>query len=120
MDLDWIDAELCTVDQTTGNIEYVFERGTTPRAEYTYITCWIQANFDPKFTPEELWKRGKGAWGALSPENQMALWSLSIQEEQNAQDICAGLLATLADYQGLTVVKNAFREAIKSISNKFV
>ena len=120
MDFDWIDAELCLVDQTTGNISHVFERGNLSRAAYKYMTHWVQTNFNSKCVPEELWERAERAWDGLSPENQMALWSLSVQEQQNAQDICTGLLATLSGYQGLTVVKQAFKEALESVANRFL
>lgn len=120
MDLDWIDAELCTIDSATGNINHVFERGNLSRAAYKYMTNWVQSNFDSKLEPSELWAGAERAWDAMTPENQMALWSLSVQEERNAQDICVGLLATLSEYQGFSSVKKAFREAIQSVSKSFL
>jgi hypothetical protein len=118
MHLDDLDGELCIVDEN-GNVTHVFERGDLSRAAYKHMYAWTKKNFDPKLEPRELWHKAEEAWDALTPEQQMLLWSMSVKEHQSAQDICTGLLATLSGYQGVMAVKQAFRDAIQSVVERF-
>ena len=114
-----------------GEIIHVFERGTLSRAAYKHMCAWVQTNFEswvlrtqlgeaPKLSADELWVQAEKAWDALSPEHQMTIWSMTIQEEQNAKDISQGLLATLNGYQCLSTVKAAFSDAIKRVREQFI
>ena len=119
MHLEDVDNDLCIVNENN-EITYVFERGNLSRAAYKHMCAWTKTHWNPELDPETVWKKAEAAWDALTPDQQMLLWSLSIQEHQNAQDICTGLLATLAGYQGVENVKKAFHDAIKSVLDKFV
>ena len=118
MHLEDIDGELCICDEN--EIVHTFERADLSRAAYKHMCGWVKKNFDPTLEPDQLWSEAESAWDALTPDQHMLLWSLSVQEQQNAQDICTGLLATLSGYQGLTVVKQAFYDAIQSVANRFM
>jgi lysine/ornithine N-monooxygenase len=118
MHLEEIDGLLHILDENY-EVIHVFERGNLSRAAYKHMCAWTQKHFDQNVDFDETWKRAEAAWDALTPEQQMLLWSLSVQEQQNAQDICTGLLATLSSYQGVEKVKRAFREAIQGVLDKF-
>lgn len=117
MHLEDLDGELCICDEN--EIVYTFERGDLSRGAYKHMCGWVKKNFDQELEPTQLWRAAEAAWDDLTPEQQMLLWSLSVQEQQNAQDICTGLLATLYSYQGLTIVKQAFKESIEKVLEKF-
>lgn len=118
MNFEEIDGELCIIDEND-KISHVFEKGDFSRVTYRHMIGWIQANFDSKLSIEENWARAEEAWDTLTPEHQMLLWSLGNQESQCAQDICTGLLATLSEYKGLTMVKKTFHNAIKNVLEQF-
>jgi hypothetical protein len=118
MQFEEVEGELCVIDENN-EIIHVFERENLSRAAYKHMICWIKTNFDSKLSFGENWSKAEAAWDALTPENKMLLWSLSNQEDQCAQDICTGLLATLSEYQGLTHVKKAFNGAIKKVMDQF-
>lgn len=109
-----IDGELHMFDQD-GNLIYVFERGGLSRAAYRHMTHWIQKNFNNKKTFEKNWEEAKTAWDALSPETQAHLFNMSAREEQCAEDVRLGLLATLAEYRGFQFIKDVFADAIKGV-----
>lgn len=127
---EMIDGELHLLDTNTGDVIHVFERGNLSRAAYKHMCAWVINNFEswvrgtqlgeaPKLNAEELWLQAEKAWDALTPEHQMTIWAMTHQEEQNANDISQGLLATLNGYQCLSSVKAVFIDAIKSVRNKF-
>lgn len=119
MNLEFIEGELCIINDE-GDCTHVFERGDLSRAAYKHMTGWIQNNFVPELTPTEMWANADASWEAMSPERKMFLWGMTNQETQNASDICTGLLANLSAYQGLTVVKKAFQDALKKVRDQFV
>lgn len=116
--LEFIDGDLCLLNEDE-KITYVFERGDLSRAAYKHMTGWIQTNFNENLSPEENWAKADRAWESLTSEHKMLLWSMSVQESQNSRDICSGLLATLSSYQGMSSVKNAFRDAINAVAEQF-
>ena len=124
MHLDEIDGELHILDENY-EIVHVFERSKgndshfLSRAAYKHMCGWVRTHWTPDADPEDAWVRAEQAWDALSPDEQMFLWSMSQQEDQNAQDLCTGLLATLTEYQGFESVKKAFREAIRGVLERF-
>jgi len=118
MHLDEIDNELCILDENC-EVVHVFERGDLSRGAYKHMCACVKEFWDAGTPPDILWQKAEAAWDALTPEQQMLIWSLSVQEKQNAQDICTGLLATLMNYQGLISVKKAFQVAIKSVLEQF-
>jgi hypothetical protein len=118
MHLDEVDNELCILDENC-EIIHVFERGDLPRAAYKHMCACVKNSWDEKVSPDVLWAKAEAAWDALTPEQQMLIWSLSEQEKQNAQDICTGLLATLMNYQGVSAVKKAFQVVIKGVLEQF-
>jgi hypothetical protein len=126
MHLDEIDGELHILDENL-NIIHVFERSrgseldapALSRAAYKHMCGWVKTHWAPGEDPDDLWVRAEQAWDALTPEQQAYLWSMSHQEEQNAQDLCTALLAHLSEYRGLDNVKRAFYGAIRSVLDQF-
>jgi hypothetical protein len=125
MHLDEIDGELHILDENY-EIVHVFERANTAldgpilsRAAYKHMCGWVKKNWKAGDDPDETWVKAEAAWDALEPDAQMYVWTLAQQEEQNAQDLCTGLLATLSEYRGLEVVKRAFQTAIKGVLGQF-
>jgi hypothetical protein len=116
--MEFIDNELCIIG-SDGDIIHVFERGDLERAPYKHMTAWVLTNFDPKLDPLTLWTLAEKSWEDMSVQNKMAVWAICNQEETNAKDIRDGLLATLAGYQGVKIVKDAYREAIKNVYEKY-
>lgn len=116
--MEFIDGELCILNDQ-GEIIHVFERGDLERAPYKHMTAWVLTNFDPKLDHTDLWTLAKKSWEDMSVPNRMAIWSLCNQEETNVKDIRDGLLATLASYQGIKSVKDAYKEAIKNVCEKY-
>jgi len=113
-------------------IIHVFERGRgtlgpdgeakppLSRAAYKHMCAWVQTNFSLKLSAEELWVQAEKSWDSLTQEQQMIIWAVIIQEEQNAYDISQGLLATLNGYQCLSGVKAAFSDGIKRVRDQFI
>ena len=105
------------------NIVHVWTRAngevTLSRAAYKHMCAWVKTHWTPDADPEDVWVRAEQAWDSLSPEQQAFLWSVSRQEEQNAQDLCTALLAHLAEYRGLENVKKAFYGAIRGVLDQF-
>ena len=124
MHLDEIDGELHILDENL-NIVHVWTRERTDnesvlsRAAYKHMCAWVKTHWGPDADPDDLWDRAEQAWDALSPDQQAYLWTMSRQEEQNAQDLCTALLAHLAEYRGLENVKRAFYGAIKGVLGQF-
>jgi hypothetical protein len=116
--MEFIDGELCILNDQ-GEIIHVFERGDLKRAPYKHMTAWVLTNFDPKLDPTALWTLAKKSWDDMSPQNQVAIWTMCNQEETSARDIRDGLLATLHGYQGVKSVKDAYKEAIKNVCEKY-
>jgi hypothetical protein len=116
--LDEVDCELCILDENC-EIIHVFERGNLSRGAYKHMCACARQLWNEGTPPDVLWSKAEAAWEALTPEHQMLVWSMSVQEQQNAKDICTGLLATLMNYQGLSTVKTAFHVAIKGVLEQF-
>lgn len=112
--MEMIDGELHMFDQE-GNVAHVYERGDLSRAAYTHMVHWIQKNFKKTFSFKKNWEEAEAAWDALSPETQAHLFNMSNQEEQCADDIRVGLLATLSEYRGFQMIKDLFAEAIRCV-----
>jgi hypothetical protein len=109
---DTLDNELVVLDEDD-NVVHVFERGHLSRAAYQYMTHWVRENTMPEDDSNESWERAETAWDSLNPEFQATLVAISRQEQQQAQDIRDGLLATLHGYQGVSNVKRVFADAIR-------
>ena len=122
MHLDEIDGELHILDENL-DVVHVWTRAngevTLSRAAYKHMCGWVKTHWTPDADPEDVWVRAEQAWDSLSPEQQAFLWSVSRQEEQNAQDLCTALLAHLSEYRGLENVKRAFYAAIRSVLGQF-
>ena len=116
--LDEVDCELCILDENC-EIIHVFERRTLSRGAYKHMCACVKEFWYENADPADVWAKAEAVWDALSPEQQTLIWSLSVQEKQNAEDICTGLLATLMNYQGVSTVKKAFQSAIKSVLEQF-
>lgn len=113
MFLTWIDSELAVIDESDGSVCHVFERESEPRHSYKYMTSWVEKNWTGDFTG--MWDQAQKVWSNVDVQNQMALWAIDQQKEQNFKDIREGLLATLKGYQGTGEVKRIFEEAIKDL-----
>lgn len=113
MFLTWIDSELAVIDESDGSVCHVFERGAETRYSYKYMASWIEKNWSGDFSG--IWERAKSVWSNVDIQNQMALWSIDQQKEQNFKDIREGLLATLKEYQGCSEIKRIFENALKDI-----
>jgi len=107
-------SELTVIDETDGSVCHVFERGDEPRHSYKYMASWIEKNWSGDFIGA--WDRAKQVWSNVDDQNQMALWSIDQQKEQNFKDIREGLLATLKEYHGTLEVKRLFEEALKDLN----
>jgi hypothetical protein len=130
MHLEEIDGLLHILDENYETI-HLFERETRSsqnsdpdrpllsRAAYKHMCGWVKLHWKPEDDPNEIWTRAEKSWDELTPEQQMYLWTLSHQEEQNAQDLCGALLARLSEYRGLKNVKKAFQNAIQSVLEQF-
>ena len=122
MHLDEIDGELHILDENL-DVVHVWTRAngevTLSRAAYKHMCAWVKTHWTPDADPDDLWDRAEQAWDALSPDQQAYLWTMSHQEEQNAQDLCTALLAHLSEYRGLENVKRAFYGAIRSVLGQF-
>ena len=122
MHLDEIDGELHILDENL-DVVHVWTRAngevTLSRAAYKHMCAWVKTHWTPDADPDDLWDRAEQAWDSLTPTEQAFLWSVSRQEEQNAQDLCTALLAHLAEYRGLENVKKAFYAAIKGVLGQF-
>jgi hypothetical protein len=92
---------------------------TLSRAAYKHMCAWIKTHWKAGDDPDDLWVQAEQAWDTLTPEQQAYIWSMSHQEEQNAQDLCTALLAHLSEYRGLDNVKRAFYGAIRSVLDQF-
>jgi len=114
MFLTWMGSELTVIDESDGSVCHVFERGDEPRHSYKYMASWIEKNWSGDFIGA--WDRAKQVWSNVDVQNQMALWSIDQQKEQNFKDIREGLLATLKEYQGTPEVKRLFEEALKDLN----
>jgi hypothetical protein len=77
------------------------------------MTSWVEKNWNGDFTG--IWDQAQKVWSNVDVQNQMALWSIDQQKEQNFRDIREGLLATLKEYQGTSEVKRLFEEALKDL-----
>jgi ATP sulfurylase len=77
------------------------------------MTSWVEKNWKGDFTG--MWDQAQKVWSNVDVQNQMALWSIDQQKEQNFKDIREGLLATLKGYQGTPEVKRIFEDAIKDL-----
>jgi len=133
MHLEEIDGELHILDENH-DIIHVWTRSsqnsgpgaerangevTLSRAAYKHMCGWVKTHWTPDSDPDDLWVRAEQSWDSLTPEQHMYLWSMSHQEEQNAQDLCTALLAHLSEYRGLDNVKKAFYGAIRSVLDQF-
>ena len=118
MALDIIDGELCLVEGE--EITHVFERGELDRPAYKHMCGWMQTNFDSKLKIDEQWEAAGKAWEDLSSSHKSLIWSMAQQETRNAQDICEGLLATLAQYQGTVSVKSSFISALRETRDRYM
>ena len=95
------------------------DRPVLSRAAYKHMCAWVKTHWGPDSDPDDLWVRAEQAWDSLTQTEQMYLWSMSHQEEQNAQDLCTALLAHLSEYRGLENVKRAFYSSIRSVLGQF-
>ena len=122
MHLDEIDGELHILDENL-DVVHVWTRAngevTLSRAAYKHMCAWVKTHWKAGDDPEDVWVRAEQAWDSLTPTEQAFLWSVSRQEEQNAQDLCTALLAHLAEYRGLENVKKAFYGAIRGVLDQF-
>jgi len=109
--IDWLDGDLASFDEATGDILRVYARPKTMgRAEYRY-TC-------EKAIELQDWEKAQGEWAKLPTERKQNL-ELKVQMEfQNFMDIREGLLATLSDYRGFSGIKTQFSDAIRSVEFK--
>jgi hypothetical protein len=109
--IDWLDGDLASFDEATGDILRVYTRPPAqPRAEYRYM-CEKAIEFQD-------WEKAQGEWAKL-PTDKKQNFDLKVQMEfQNWNDIRTGLLATLSDYRGFSGIKTQFSDAIRSVEFK--
>ena len=124
MHLDEIDGELHILDENH-EIVHVWTRAKADgetllsRPVYKHMCGWVKQHWTPDSDPDDLWVRAEQAWDSLTLDQQMYLWNVCNQEEQNAKDLCGALLAHLSEYRGLENVKKAFYGAIRSVLDQF-
>ena len=108
--LDWLDGDLASFDEVTGDILRVYARPKPMgRAEYRY-TCEKAIEFQDWHKAQE--------WDKLPTEKKQNLSTKIQMEFQNFMDIREGLLATLSDYRGFIDIKSEFINVIKSVEFK--
>jgi hypothetical protein len=112
--MEFVNDELTMFDRD-GNVIHVFERGDHSKTFYKFVSKKVFEKYFCEISPEENWKRAEAEWHELSPEVQGHLMILNRKEAECAEDIRLGLLATLAEYQGLKNIKEIFAEAIKGV-----
>jgi hypothetical protein len=86
-------------------------------AKVEHVTGWMCIHYDPSVTPEENWKRGEKAWDALTPQQQWFLWSLSVQEQRQIEDVRTVLLQTLERTQASEKIKSVFEKALIQVKS---
>ena len=84
-------------------------------AKVEHMTGWMASHYDPNVSPEENWKRGEKAWDALTPQQQWFLWSLSVQEQRQIEDVRTVLLQTLQKMQASEKIKSVFERALSQV-----
>jgi hypothetical protein len=112
--MEFVDGELTMFDRD-GEITHVFERGTLPKTFYNFVSKKVFEKYFFEISPTENWKRAEAEWHELTPEVQGHLMILNRKEDDCVEDIRLGLLATLAEYQGMNYIKELFEEAIKGV-----
>lgn len=108
-----VDGELVHVESG-----HVFERGNLSRPAYKHMCLWLKDNFVPELSPSENWDKAEEAWDAMSPENQMYLWSMYTRELQQAEDTCTLLLSVLTKSRAVDYIKQKFEEAIRGVAKR--
>jgi hypothetical protein len=73
------------------------------------------SHYDPSLKPEENWKKGEESWDALTPQQQWFLWSLSVQEQRQIEDVRTVLLQTLSRTQASEKIKTVFERALSQV-----
>jgi hypothetical protein len=86
-------------------------------AKIEHVSRWLTAHYDPSATPEENWKRGEKSWDALTPQHQWFLWSLSVQEQRQIEDVRTILLQTLRQAKVSEKIKGVFEKALSQVRN---
>jgi hypothetical protein len=84
-------------------------------AKVEYVTRWLTSHFDSSVSPEENWKRGEESWDALTPQHQWFLWSLSVQEQRQIEDVRTVLLQVLSRTQVSEKIKSGFERALGQV-----
>jgi hypothetical protein len=104
-----------TMFDRDGEVIHVFERGDSSKTFYNFVSKKVFEKYLFELSPSENWERGVAEWNDLTPELQAHLMILTKKEEECAEDLRIGLLATLAEYQGLKNIKELFADAIKGV-----
>jgi hypothetical protein len=112
--MEFVDGELTMFDRD-GEVTHVFERGDHSKTFYKFVSKKVFEKYFCEISPEENWKRAEAEWHDLTPEVQGHLMILNRKEAECAEDIRLGLLATLAEYQGLKNIKEIFENAISEV-----
>ena len=84
-------------------------------ARVSHITSWMASHYDPSLSPEENWKKGEASWDALTPQQQWFLWSLSVQEQRQVEDVRTVLLQTLERAQVPDKIKHVFERCLSQV-----
>jgi hypothetical protein len=87
-------------------------------AKIEHVSRWLASHYDLSATPEENWKRGEKAWDALTPQHQWFLWSLSVQEQRQIEDVRTILLQTLSQTKASEKIKGVFERALSHLHSK--
>ena len=111
--MTWSEVDGEIVHQESG---HVFERGDLSKGAYKHMCSWLKDNFEPELGFEENWSRAEKSWDDLSSEQQMYIWSMYTQEQQQAEDTCTILLNSLKKSIAVDYIKKRFEDAIRGVA----
>jgi hypothetical protein len=117
--VDIINGELALLDYD-GEIEYVWERNTMSRSQYTYMSKYIIKNWHDGWENDKIWTSALNKWDSLSPEVKGFLTNLSDDEEKAAHRIYIELRRFLEKLPCLENIKKKYDDAIIDTLNSIL
>lgn len=111
--------ELCLLD-SSGNVEFVWDREDMPRGQYNYMIKHIKSIWHDGWDNFAIWHEALNYWNSLSPETQAVIFNISGCEEREAHKIYTALRMYLNGLEGQENIKKEFEEAIIDVLNSLL